>query len=203
MKSKHIKVIMCAYIAIMVIVNIIYFAMPKTNLARTTKIENPLVSIYGETKINGKELLTSLQENVSTGKYKVEKFEFAAPAGSMELLQSEFNYETFIERKADNDSKVEVLRYTSRIVMNDIDLTDEIKSPLITLDNSQLHVNYVKQEFKYVKFPKDFTITQFIKDKSEVENGHSGGGFGSIIIVRIPKDLNVIDDEKYQFINNK
>jgi hypothetical protein len=58
-----------------------------------------------------------------------------------------------VERKKDNDGKIEALYYSTPSIVNDMDITGKINPPSIELENNNLKVsNPIKVKLKYTQF---------------------------------------------------
>lgn len=110
-----------------------------------------------------------------------------------------------VERKDQNDGLVEVSYYTTRTIMNRIDVTDLIVPPQITLQQDRLIMEHPKQDaFKLAGFRREFIIAYLTDkpaapllmqpDSSPAPMGHQ------IIYLRIPRDLELTSREYLHFV---
>jgi len=107
-----------------------------------------------------------------------------------------------VERKNTNDGKIEALHYKTRSTVNNMEIT-ELENPLrIELNENTLTImNPEKVVLKFSQFQQAFTVNQFTGEKPFSRATHFNGGT-SILYLKIPKDLKLIDQSNinYQFI---
>lgn len=107
-----------------------------------------------------------------------------------------------VERKTTNDGKIEAIHYKTRSTVNNMEIT-ELENPLrIELNENTLSIkNPEKVVLKFSQFQQAFTVNQFTGEKPFSRATHFYGGT-SILYLKIPKDLKLIDQSNinYQFI---
>lgn len=198
MKNKYIRLIVIAYIAINILGVIVYYAMPKGNFvqAKTGVDLNQLDGKYEEVLNNPK----VLGYESSVDKYNIKKYSFDYEEKDIEFIFAKQQYPIFLDRKTTEDNKIEVYWYAGPITINSIDFSMILKGPDIKLLNNKLLIEFEKQKYSFTQFSKDLVINQFY-DNNETNN--VGGGFGSgVIYLKIPKNLIILRDEEYNYINN-
>lgn len=100
-----------------------------------------------------------------------------------------------VERKQDNDGKIEALFYSTRSIVNNMDITEKIHPPGLDLADNILTVsNPIKVQLKYHQFQNVFSINQFTGEDTLFDNNTSYHG-QSILYIRIPNNLELIHDE--------
>ena len=198
MKNKYIRLIVIAYIAINILGVIVYYAMPKGNFvqAKTGVDLNQLDGKYEEVLKNPK----VLGYESSVDKYNIKKYSFDYEEKNIEFTFAKQQYPIFLERKTTEDNKIEVYWYAGPITINSIDFSMVLKGPNIKLLNNKLQVEFEKQKYSFTQFSKDQILNQFYENN---ESDDAVQGFGSgIIYIKIPKNLMILRDEEYKYINN-
>jgi hypothetical protein len=100
-----------------------------------------------------------------------------------------------VERKKDNDGKIEAVYYSTRSMVNDMDFTDRINPPGLKLADDILMVsNPIKVKLKYIQFQNVFSVNQFTGEDTFFEHSTSYHG-QSILYIRIPNNLELINNE--------
>ena len=112
------------------------------------------------------------------------------------------NSAVIVERKPTNDGKIEALHYKTRSGVNNMEIT-ELENPLrIELNENTLTImNPEKVKLKFSQFQQAFTVNQFTGEKPFRHSTRFYGGT-SILYLKIPKDLKLIDNSNinYQFV---
>ncbi|MDF2858836.1 MAG: hypothetical protein K0Q87_4687 [Neobacillus sp.] len=106
-----------------------------------------------------------------------------------------------VERKKDNDGKIEAVYYSTRSMVNNMDFTERIKPPGLKLADEILMVsNPIKVKLKYIQFQNVFPIKQFSGEDTFFE-GHNTSYHGqSILYLRIPNNLELVDKSDINFV---
>ncbi|NEU30692.1 hypothetical protein GN156_07845 [bacterium LRH843] len=106
-------------------------------------------------------------------------------------------YPIVIERKETNDNRIEAIFYKGQSRVGEIDFTDQIHPPHMSLAEQTLTIaDPPFVDLSFTMFTKEFTITQFTE-----ENGsffESPWIIGDrLLYLRIPKDVEVIHEDQY------
>jgi len=110
------------------------------------------------------------------------------------VTQDEYlNASVIVERKHNNDDKIEAAFYQTRQSVNGMDITELAKPPHLEIaEDGLLLSNPKKNKIKYSEFTNVFSVKQFTgEDFFRHDSNFSGGQ--SILYLRIPKDLELID----------
>jgi hypothetical protein len=199
MKNKYLKLIVIAYIAINILGVIVYYTMPKGSFVQVK------VGVDSKQFENSHELLNNpqvLADKSLADKYNIKNYNFNYKGKDLEITFAKEQQLVFIDRKTSDDNKIEVYWYSGPIIVDGIDFSNILKEPNIKMVNNKLNIENEKQKYKFTQFSKDLVIDQFYEKKdNESNNGVSGSGSG-ILYMKIPKNLKVVGDEGYQYINN-
>jgi len=201
MKNKHIKLIIIIYLVALTVSTLFYYIIPKNNFVKGQSLKE-----VEEVKKRGRiiaENIDLLPSKKSDPNYDIQSYEFKYEDKNLEIVKETVRAQIFIGRKNTNDNKIEVYSCKAPTFFHGVEYSDKIKEPKIEMINSILNIKDEKQkysEYVYVEFPKDFTTTQFYG--KETYNSYSGfGGMGcSMVYVKIPKDLVILNDEKFIYI---
>lgn len=105
-----------------------------------------------------------------------------------------FGAQIYVERKNTNDDKIEAIVYRTRSSMNDMDISKLINPIRLKLAGNLLTLQNPKQvKLKFSMFNNVFAVTQFTGEDSLFEHNSSFYDGQSILYMRIPKDLELID----------
>jgi hypothetical protein len=108
-----------------------------------------------------------------------------------------------VERKNTNDDKIEAVAYRTRSSMNDMDISKLINPIRVKLVGNLLTLQAPKQaKLKLSMFNNVFAVTQFSSEASLFKHHSSFYDGQSILYMRIPKDLELINksDLNIQFV---
>lgn len=149
---------------------------------------DPLLNALSKDKLNQME-----------GVYIKGKWNFTYNKNKLEIASSDSQNSgvwIFVERKDTNDNKVEAVYYTTKTIIDRIDLTDKINSPKLALEGDRLNIIKAEPyEIKLIKYQKEFTVTQFSLEKDMESQEKPSNVMGSrIIYLKIPKDIQLIFD---------
>ncbi|WHY67551.1 hypothetical protein [Neobacillus sp. SuZ13] len=122
-------------------------------------------------------------------------FEYREPKLNLSVETEEFfATQIFVERKNTNDHKIEAVAYRTRSSVNDMDISKVINPIRLTLAGDILTLqNSKKAKLKFSIFNQVFTVTQFTEQASLFEHHSSFYDGQSILYMRIPKDLELIN----------
>ncbi|NWQ42495.1 hypothetical protein MLOOGBEN_17470 [Bacillus sp. EB106-08-02-XG196] len=107
-----------------------------------------------------------------------------------------------VERKTANDGKIEALHFKTRSGVNNMEITELEKPITVELNGKTLTImNPEKVKLKFSQFQQAFTVNQFTGEKPFRHSTRFYGGT-SILYLKIPKDLKLVDNSNinYQFI---
>lgn len=107
-----------------------------------------------------------------------------------------------VERKTVNDGKIEALHFKTRSGVNNMEITELEKPITVELNGKTLTImNPEKVKLKFSQFQQAFTVNQFTSEKPFRHSTRFYGGT-SILYLKIPKDLKLVDNSNinYQFI---
>jgi hypothetical protein len=105
------------------------------------------------------------------------------------------NTSIIVERKNTNDGKLDAVFYQTGSSVNGMDISELANPPGLELAGDQLIIIKPEEgEFKYSEFANVFSISQFTGEASLLEHHSNFTGGQSILYLRIPKDLKLIDN---------
>ena len=125
------------------------------------------------------------------------KWNFAYHESKLNLITETDQYfgtQIYVERKNTNDDKIEAVVYRTRSSMNDMDISKLINPIRLKLAGNLLTLQNPKQaKLKFSMFNNVFAVTQFTDEASLFQHHSSFYDGQSILYMRIPKDLELID----------
>ncbi|MDR7238474.1 hypothetical protein [Neobacillus drentensis] len=120
------------------------------------------------------------------------------------LVNGEFlNTQIFVERKKTNDHKIEAISYRTRSSVNEMDISKRINPTRLELAEGTLSLrNPKKTTLEFSVFNHVFAVNQFTGGDSLFSHHSSFYDGQSILYMRIPKDLELINksDLNIQFV---
>ncbi|WP_216772142.1 hypothetical protein, partial [Metabacillus halosaccharovorans] len=104
-----------------------------------------------------------------------------------------------VERKEESDDEIEFIEYHTKTIIENLDLTDEFDPLSVSIEEDLLRVmNGGGKDIKIGMFDKEFTISQFTSDQGLELFSDSHHVWGEhVLFLRIPKDVEIIDDFDY------
>ncbi|WP_066069100.1 hypothetical protein [Neobacillus soli] len=105
-----------------------------------------------------------------------------------------FYTQIFVDRKNSNDDKIEAIFYKTRASANGMDITKLTHPIRLELAGNTLFLkNPKKVKLEFTTFNNVFTVNQFTGEDSLFSHHSEFSGGQSILYLRIPKDLQLID----------
>ncbi|WP_226086845.1 hypothetical protein [Mesobacillus sp. S13] len=153
-------------------------------LAENDRLNSDIYSIVESGRIEEAEGLT-----------KKEKWDFPLNGKQLDIEFMGQNIMIFIEKVDSLEGKVEATHYSTYSYIDNIDITDRFKSPVIELSESTLkilptdHVN-----IKLVKFTNAFPFTQFSEDGEQFTSGYGMMQGLEFIYITVPAGTEVSGD---------
>ena len=201
LNGKRIKGIFIGYLAILFIAFVVFYMLPsgdstykemsQKDINKAADHVDPLLNALSKDKLNQ-------MENV----YIKGNWNFTYNKNKLEIASSDSQNSgvwIFVKRKDTNDKKVEAVYYTTKTIIDRIDLTGKINSPKLALEGNRL--NIIKPEpyeIKLIKYQKEFTVTQFSKgmgiESEESQENPSNVMGSSVFYIQIPKDVQLTFD---------
>ncbi|WHY78219.1 hypothetical protein QNH20_03360 [Neobacillus sp. WH10] len=121
-------------------------------------------------------------------------FDYNGQQLNIAAIQDEYlNTSVVVERKNHNDGKIEAAYYQTRSSVNGMDITELANPPGLELaEDGLLLRNPKKSKIKFSEFTNVFSVKQFTEEDFFGHDSHFSEG-QSILYLRIPKDLELID----------
>lgn len=117
------------------------------------------------------------------------------------IINRHFNGIIFLERKDDLDGNINIVHHVGEYRVYGIDLKHLIEPPNVNLIDNQLVINNSTNEvnLEYVLFNKEVILSQFGESSL---NDLSYGRYldEQAIVIQIPTDIEVVDDEYIEYI---
>lgn len=132
-----------------------------------------------------------------SGLYKNSSQTFPADSNSI-TLESTANtgYQPiYIERKDNDDRKIEVSSYVAPHYADSIDFTRIVSPPRIIFEKGILTIEVPSQQnLQFKSLSNSFTVNQFKQKDQNIREGNSSVFGGKAVYIRIPKNLEIIHD---------
>ena len=203
MSGKWVRWIFAGYISLLLICVIFISVIPEKNMNDFKKA--PIGSIEKEG--------VALVDAAATGKIDSINSDFIEKKWNLNFLEQKLNVriendefidtQIFVERKKTNDHKIEIVYYKTRSSVNDMDVTKLTNPLFLKLAGNTLTINNPKKaKLKFSMFNNVFAVNQFTGETSLFEHHSSFFEGQSILYMRIPKDLELINkpDINIQFV---
>jgi hypothetical protein len=98
----------------------------------------------------------------------------------------------FVERKAEDDSKIDIFTYLTPFTIGKLDYTKFLEPPKVSLQDNLLSIKSVRQNFALKLYKTNLTQSQFREyDALDLQNNSSTAvnfGWGAVLL-KIPKSL--------------
>src|SRR5699024_10907851 len=105
-----------------------------------------------------------------------------------------------VERKEANDQLIEIVTYRGQFTLAGVDYTEymnPIRANVLVDTLTITEPDYTDLQFSAIT--KEFTITQFMDEHERMRELGSNSG-NELIYIRIPKDMNLIQNEQDVYI---
>jgi hypothetical protein len=198
---RSIRWILLGYIVLLMVSVVVSYTIPQDD----EKVIGPGTSIE-----DAENFVQNFHEAISRGNLSKVEGIFTINDWSFPLHESGLHFKLnqedqsgmrlLIERKADNDGKVEVFHYTTPYIVQGIDVSEYlVNSPKVELENGVLSITRPERsQIRLARFHREFTITQFTG-----ENIFSDDYYGligeSVLYVKVPEIVQITADEYIYF----
>lgn len=124
----------------------------------------------------------------------LEKRSFAFPGTELEVMLREGDVDilVIVERKEQNDGRIEAAYYTAKTLCNEIDISDKMKLPEMEFSGNRLRVTNPENKIEIAEFRKDVTVTQFLDpDTYHQKNGLSLAWGRKVLYLQAPPNVQI------------
>jgi hypothetical protein len=105
------------------------------------------------------------------------------------------NLQIFIKRKDIDDGEIEVGTYISPQYAGNIDFTQLVLPPKISLENGNMRIELQSQEkLEFKRFNADFTINQFKPDNWDTREMNTVRYGSRVVYIHIPKSMEIVNN---------
>ncbi len=184
--------------------------LPVENLAdaklKTVSEEDMAKAMEGEWDLY--ELAMEGRPEQVEGAFVLEQWEFPFDGSLINVAESsEYEGVSIIaERKDSADSKIEMLNYATKTIVEQFDFTDEMKPHKVALDGNTLKVAGPElKDINLAMFSREFVVSQILGDSaaSEQHSINMHGSYGSqLLYLRIPADVEVESEIPIHFVES-
>ncbi len=199
------KIFAMIYIIVLCVALLIFYLIPNKNFIPSdysqeksdyNNVENG-VDGFKQLVIDGK--LSFSKEFIKQGSNNFQiKGQFLRIQGGTDV-----NEKIWVERKKEDDGKIQVTNYAVKSIFHGIDITNKFL-PLIShfKDDTLTIDKVVDKEINISAFDYDFTVNQFIKDKNNQSSFVVPYHYTRIILIKIPKNAQIdLNKSNVQMIN--
>lgn len=185
------KLIIVSYIVLLSVGVLIAYLLPNRNVANEPDIDVEQVK-YLEGDFHN---IANNGELASTaGINETDKWSFAYDKAQLTVFENGGNWILY-EKKAENGGQIDVVRYTTKHVINGFDYTDEIEPPRVELAGKQLSISEAPQvNISVAIFYKEFTVTQFTGES--MFDGRNQISGKDALVIRVPANVEIVTNQK-------
>lgn len=185
------KLIIVSYIVLLTVGVLIAYLLPNPNVANEPDIDVEQVEYLKENFHN----IANKGELADTmGIYEAEKWSFVYDKAQLTVFENGGNWILY-EKKAENDGQIDVVRYTTKHVINGFDYTDKIEAPTVELVGNQLTISEAPRvNIRVANFHKEFTITQFTGES--MFNGRNPISGRDALVIRVPANIEIVTNQQ-------
>jgi hypothetical protein len=197
MRSNRVRWVVGGYLAVLLACTVLVTVNPGKEMAADGKMipiedqENENLNFYESAE-------AGIIDTVDS-KFINKKWELSYPDQKLNvaLVNAEFlETQIFVERKKTNDGQIEAVYYKTRTSVNGMDITKMTNPISLKLAGNTLSLrNPKKITLEFSMFNHAFTVRQFTGGDSLFERHSYTYEGGSILYMRIPKDLELIYKE--------
>jgi len=206
MTGKRIIWLTIGYMGVFSLALVLFYLLPLDNV----KVDKMSEKEINEFFIEMNEFYNTLMEGKLDPKYdQYKKRENTYPfyEDHLKIITEKdlYDLDIFVEMKNTKDSAIDIIQYQQKTIINGMDLSDRFAPRNVVIDGNQLKfVSSEKKKIIFTMFDKDFTVTQFSKEKS-YDRGITTTGGQEIIYLRIPASVRLIYDKDFaniHFVNH-
>lgn len=179
--------LLAGYVALLLVGTAVFFALPDKKYQSVDSIpaaDGSWETLY-EDLLEKKEVDPKHMRNRTS--HPIEENELQLAVSSPEYFIS-----IIVERDSSLENRVESTMYASNLTVNDFDLSKEVPTPSVKLQNGTLTIMtppMLKLELKMIK--KEFVYSQFTNESWLEDEGFGSSHSGPILYLKVPQDLEI------------
>lgn len=203
-KIKGWRKITAVYCGILLITTVVYYFMPYEKYK-----DNKVLDMQ---EMENEELINVMfHDAVSKGTVsdlpgvsKKKEWSFTFEGDSLMIGGLEqFHSRVAVERKMENDQKIEATHFTTKNIIEGIDFTEYLKSPEISLNGDNLIIVAPERiRIEASAYRKELFLNQFIEDKHKERMSIGQIMAQEVIYIRIPNNVELEDSSNVTFIDD-
>ncbi|WP_417899731.1 hypothetical protein ABN702_05420 [Bacillus haimaensis] len=179
--------LLAGYVALLLLGTALFYLLPNKKYQTVDSI--PVADESLETLFE--DLLEKREVNQkhvrSRSSYSIEEKEL-----QLALSSPDYYISIIVERDSRLKNRVETTIYASYLTVNDFDLSKEVPSPTVKLQNGTLTIMpppMLEIELKMIK--KEFVYSQFTNESWLEDDGFGSTHSGPILYLKVPQDLEI------------
>lgn len=185
------KLIIVSYIVLLSVGVLIAYLLSNPNVANEPDIDVEQVE-YLEGNFHNIANNGELADTM--GIYEADMWSFVYDKAQLTVFENGGNWILY-EKKPENDGQIDVVRYTTKHVINGFDYTDKIEAPTVELAGNQLTISEAPQvNISVANFYKEFTITQFTGDRMLDDRNPVSGR--DALVIRVPANVEIVTNQQ-------
>ncbi len=172
-----------------------YLLLPETKYSETDIMESQELR---KLQLQQEQLLNRAFNgniNKEDQKYVADRWEFPYVEEDLYISNLAEN-QMIIAERVDGLDSIEVIHYKTKTFVGGIDVTEEVASPTVKVENSTLLIEVPgSQEYKLKRLTREFPMKQFSEG---TKNNRLEAEFGvNLLYLKIPSDIEVHKDDFY------
>jgi hypothetical protein len=179
--------LLTGYVSLLLIVTVVFYVLPDKKYQSVDSIpaaDGSWETLY-EDLLEKKEVDPKHMSNRTS--HPIEENELQLAVSSPEYYIS-----IIVERDSSLENRVESTMYASYLTVNDFDLSKEVPTPSVNLQNRTLTIMpppMLKLELKMIK--KEFVYSQFTNESWLEDDGFGSTHSGPILYLKVPENLEI------------
>lgn len=190
LNGKVIMLLVAGYIGLLLVSVIFTYTLPTdSDTVNAEKGQEIAEEFYRAIHTNGN--LDEVDGLIVTDHWK---FPFSEDNLEIKTWDQYNNTWIMIDNQTSFEDKIEITRYITPHIFENIDYTELLQSPKLQFQGKELTIIPPdRTEIRLSKFHKEFTITQFTRESMFRGDGNSWSA--NILYVKLPKNVKVTADE--------
>jgi hypothetical protein len=178
----------CGYVALLLVATAVFYVLPdkKYQTVHSIPVADGSWETLYEDLLEKKEVNQKHVRNRTS--YPIGENELQLAVSSPEY----YNISIIVERDSTLENRVETTMYASYLTVNDFDLSKEVPTPSVKLQNGTLTIiqpAMLEIELKMIK--KEFVYTQFTDENWLEDEGFGSSHSSPILYLKVPQDMEI------------
>jgi hypothetical protein len=192
MSGSIVTKVFAGYLILLLVAGIVSFMVPVEDSIKGEYLTDKELAENDRLNSDIYHMVESGNIDEAEGLTKKGSWDFPLNGNHLDMNIMAQNLMVFIEKDQSVEGKVEVTHYSTYSYIDNIDITNRIKSPDIELNGTTLKIFPLDPvNIKLIKYKNAFPFTQFTEDEEQFTSGYGMMQGLEFIYITVPADIEV------------